>query len=203
MSSHHIVLLGDSIFDNAVYVPGEAAVIDQLRSQLPDGWRATLLAVDGATIRHVPLQILSLPGDTTHLVVSAGGNDALGDAHRLDRVQSIDQLRAVVLEALAPFRAAYAAMRDRLAAHRLPTAVCTIYDQCPFEDALWRQLVPIALAGYNECIIREATARGIDVIELRELCTAQSDYAALSPIEPSARGGIKIARAIVELWVTR
>jgi hypothetical protein len=27
----HVVLLGDSIFDNTVYVPGKPAVIEQLR----------------------------------------------------------------------------------------------------------------------------------------------------------------------------
>ena len=41
----HVVLLGDSIFDNALYVPGGPAVIDQLRRELPAGWSATLLAV--------------------------------------------------------------------------------------------------------------------------------------------------------------
>ena len=43
----HVVLLGDSIFDNASYVPGQPPVIEQLRSQLPPSWAATLLAVDG------------------------------------------------------------------------------------------------------------------------------------------------------------
>jgi hypothetical protein len=43
----HIVLLGDSIFDNAAYVPGEPPVIEQLRAHLPKNWQATLLAVDG------------------------------------------------------------------------------------------------------------------------------------------------------------
>jgi hypothetical protein len=32
----HIVLLGDSIFDNAAYVPGELPVIEQLRARLPE-----------------------------------------------------------------------------------------------------------------------------------------------------------------------
>src|SRR4051812_3797588 len=40
----HVVLLGDSIFDNAAYVGGRPAVIDQVRAGLPDGWHATLNA---------------------------------------------------------------------------------------------------------------------------------------------------------------
>src|SRR2546423_7222491 len=74
----HVVLLGDSIFDNAAYVPGGPAVVDQLQSHLPDGWRATLLAVDGSVTEDVATQLRRLPADASHLIVSAGGNDALG-----------------------------------------------------------------------------------------------------------------------------
>ena len=44
----HVILLGDSIFDNARYVPGGPPVIDQVREALPQGWLASLLAVDGS-----------------------------------------------------------------------------------------------------------------------------------------------------------
>ena len=76
----HVVLLGDSIFDNAAYVRGRPAVIDQVRSGLPQGWRASLNAVDGHTTRGVYGQLERLPGDASHLVLSVGGNDALGQA---------------------------------------------------------------------------------------------------------------------------
>ena len=70
----HVVLLGDSIFDNASYVPGGPPVIQQLASALPAGWRATLLAIDGATIESAHAQFFRLPVDATHLVISAGGS---------------------------------------------------------------------------------------------------------------------------------
>lgn len=72
----HIVLLGDSIFDNAAYVRGGLDVITHLRGQIPDGWKASLRAVDGSVVGDVQRQ-LELPDDATHLVISAGGNDAL------------------------------------------------------------------------------------------------------------------------------
>jgi len=37
----HILLVGDSIFDNKAYVNGPD-VINQLRAKLPEGWKATL-----------------------------------------------------------------------------------------------------------------------------------------------------------------
>ena len=66
----HVVLLGDSIFDNFRFVPCEPTVIDQLRKELPPGWCAFLLAVDGHVTADVPAQVANLPGDATHLVVS-------------------------------------------------------------------------------------------------------------------------------------
>jgi hypothetical protein len=45
----HLVLLGDSIFDNGPYTSGGPDVTSQLRKLLPSGWGVSLLAVDGST----------------------------------------------------------------------------------------------------------------------------------------------------------
>jgi hypothetical protein len=76
----HIVLLGDSIFDNGAYVNGGLDVVAQLRSRLPQGWTASLLAIDSAVTSDVVRQLAGIPVEATHLVVSAGGNDALGSS---------------------------------------------------------------------------------------------------------------------------
>src|SRR5678816_3159912 len=73
----HLVLLGDSIFDNAAYTNGGPDVVAQLRALLPKDWKASLLAVDGSTTDDVPAQLARLPHDATHIVLSVGGNDAL------------------------------------------------------------------------------------------------------------------------------
>lgn len=44
-SCYHLVLLGDSIFDNAIYVSDGLPVITHLRQHIPSGWQATLLAI--------------------------------------------------------------------------------------------------------------------------------------------------------------
>jgi hypothetical protein len=76
----HAVLLGDSIFDNGAYVSGGSPIVEQLRSRLPRDWRVTLLARDGAIATGVLNQLQKLPSDASHLIVSAGGNDALENA---------------------------------------------------------------------------------------------------------------------------
>ena len=81
----HIVLLGDSIFDNGAYVRGGPDVVTQLRELLPAGSHATLAAIDGDVIDGVARQLSRVPADATHLVVSVGGNDALGHSGLLDR----------------------------------------------------------------------------------------------------------------------
>jgi len=53
----HLILLGDSIFDNARYTAGGPAVIRQVSALVPSGWRASLLAVDGSIAKHVSSQV--------------------------------------------------------------------------------------------------------------------------------------------------
>ena len=69
----HIVLLGDSIFDNKSYVnPSELDVPNQLRSLVGKGCKVTNLAVDGHVTRHIQTQLTHLPSDATCLLVMAG-----------------------------------------------------------------------------------------------------------------------------------
>jgi hypothetical protein len=190
----HIVLLGDSIFDNGAYVGKGPDVVKQLRAVLPPGADATLLAVDGAVTSGVGIQLGITPADATHLVVSAGGNDALHYSPILG--QNVGSV-AEALDRLADVREAftrdYRAMLDKVQARGLPTAVCTIYE-ARFPDRKQRRQAAVGLTLFNDCITREAAARGLAVIDLRVICCNDEDLA--NPIEPSVIGGAKIANAI-------
>lgn len=193
----HVVLLGDSIFDNAAYVAGGPDVVRQLRPRLPEGWRATLLAVDGAVTRSVPQQLARLPADSTHLVVSVGGNDALGYSQVLDEdARSVADAVNTLAEVRERFRRDYHAMLGTVVALELPVAVCTIYD-ARYPDPLRQRLAVAGLTLFNDVITREAFARGLPLIDLRLICGEDGDYA--NPIEPSVQGGAKIAAAIVSM----
>jgi hypothetical protein len=101
----HVVLLGDSIFDSARYVPDRPPVIDQLRPALPRGWLASLLAVDGHITEDVARQLKELPADATHLVVRAGGNDALSESSILSEAAcTVGEALSVIHEVRARFR---------------------------------------------------------------------------------------------------
>jgi hypothetical protein len=191
---NHVVLLGDSIFDNARYVPDGPSVIEHLRRALPAGWRASLLAIDGDVAAGVAQQLDRLPDDATHLVVSAGGNDALGHAGLIlqEAATSFAEVLSQLADIQAEFQRDYSAMLRGVLARGKPTVVCTIYDAIPgLEPAL-----QAGLSLFNDVILREAFRAGVPVIDLRLICTDATDYSSISPIEPSAPGGGKIARAI-------
>lgn len=195
----HVALLGDSIFDNAVYVPDRPAVIDQVRRGLPPTWTATLVAVDGHTVADVATQLPRVPAGATHLVLSVGGNDALQASGLLrERAVSVGEAFALVADALDEFRAAYTAMLKSVLALGKPTAVCTVYDAVPVIGPAERA----ALAGFNDVITRTAARAGVPLIDLRVLCDHAADFSPLSPIEPSVVGGAKIADTICRLVTT-
>jgi hypothetical protein len=193
----HVVLLGDSIFDNARYVPDRPPVVEQVRRGLPAGWRATLIAVDGHTVEDVTqFQLARVPADATHLVLSIGGNDALGAGGLLrEPAVTIGDALATFGELLAGFRSEYAQMLRAVLGLGKPLAVCTVYDAIPILGPAER----VGLAGFNAVILRQAVAAGIPVLDLRLVCQDAGDYSPLSPIEPSVVGGAKIAEGIVRL----
>jgi hypothetical protein len=194
----HVVLLGDSIFDNGAYVRGGPDVVRQLRGKLPTDWDSTLLAVDGAVTREVRRQIERLPSDSTHLVVSAGGNDALGAAFLLgQRVDTVAEALSLLETAQNRFALDYEEMASAIASTGLPAAFCTVYDTPP--SAPDQRIVRTALALFNDVVTRAAFARRFGLIDLRLICDEDEDYA--NPIEPSVQGGDKIASAIAD-WAS-
>lgn len=191
----HLVLLGDSIFDNAAYVGGGPDVVAHLRDLLPDGWRVTLAAADGAVIDDVARQLAGAPPDATHLVVSEGGNDALAHAGLLDRpARSSAEVLGWLADATEAFEARYRRMLGALNARRLPLLACTVYNGNLGPPA--QRLATTALAVFNDAIVRVARELDVPVLELRQVCDEPADYA--NHIEPSVQGGEKIARVILE-----
>jgi hypothetical protein len=190
--------LGDSIFDNAAYVGWRAPdVIRQVRQRLPHGWKATLKAVDGSMVQDVRGQLRRLPSDATHLIVSAGGNDALSSSDVLYvPVRSTAEALAGLADIADEFERRYQRMLTEVLALELPTAICTVYYP-RFPDPALQRVAVTGLTVFNDCIIRAAFAHGIPLLDLRFICTEEGDYA--NPIEPSAQGGAKIAEAIVRL----
>ena len=197
-NNHHIILLGDSILDNGAYVqPGEPGVITQLIQKLPEGWQATLRAVDGSITDDVKGQVRGLPEDASFLIVSVGGNDALSHSSIFNQDA---QSTAEVLQRLADirdkFQRNYQSMLKTVLSCNLPTAICSIYYP-RFPDPVMQRMAIVGLSVFNDCITREAFKSRLPLIDLRLICNEDRDYA--NEIEPSVYGGEKITNAIMNV----
>ena len=197
----HIVLLGDSTCDNGRYTNDGLDVVSQVRRHLPKGWRASLLALDGATTEHVRSQLQRVPSDASHLVLSVGGNDALRNAGVLNAPANwVSQAVAALAKGSLSFEEKY---RDAVAACRhlaRSLTVCTIYNGC-FPDANFQRLASTALMVFNDVILRVGIEFGLSIVDLQFICPFAADYA--NPIEPSSLAGAKIAQAITNLVLAR
>ena len=191
----HLVLLGDSIFDNKSYVGESPDVIGHLRELIPANWSATLCAVDGDTTSGIERQLTKVPKDATCLFVSVGGNDALINVHLLsDMTRSGPVLLDELSRIADAFHKNYYNAIDHVCRLRKPTCVCTIYDGNLEADVA--PAAKAAVAVFNDKIYSVANERHLAVIELRRICNQPDDYANF--IEPSALGGKKIAKAIYD-----
>jgi len=194
---NHIVLLGDSIFDNKTYVGRGRAVIEYLREQVPDDWKATLRATDGSVIENVHRQIVGLPDDATHLVVSVGGNNAILNADILQqKASSSAEVFSKLADLANVFEDQYHRMLQAVLSLKKPTAVCTIYYPRMPEPFI-QKIAVAALASFNDVIIKQAFLAGVPLIDLRLVCNEDDDYA--NEIEPSEAGGQKITNAILRV----
>ena len=202
----HIVLAGDSIFDNGSYVPGQPDVAQQLRNQLGEDSNVTLLAIDGDVTKDVHNQLTQLPEDTSHLFISVGGNDALGQLHIFtDPVSSVGEGFLKFSRVQTTFQQEYKAMLENALSLNIPTTICTIYKPCFYHPDMSRvgsyvgngvsstdlQNVSVtALTAFNDVILQEAVTTGIPLMDLRVMYDNVADYA--NPIEPSTIGGQKM-----------
>jgi len=107
-------------------------------------------------------------------------------------VRSTGEALRLFADRVAGFEASYRRVVDELDAHARRATVCTIYNGAlPTNEAT---VARIALMTFNDVILRVAFEHRLDVIDLRQICVDAADYA--NPIEPSGRGGRKIAVAI-------
>ncbi len=196
----HLVLLGDSIFDNKSYVGSDPSVIEHLRALMPADWTATLCAVDGDTTQGIPRQILGIPPNASYLFVSVGGNDALMNMDLLTDMTTPGPLLLTKLSLLADaFHANYEAAISGICKLKKPTYVCTIYNG-NLESSI-SKAAKAAVGVFNDIIYSTANENHLGVIDLRKICNQPRDYA--NPIEPSALGGKKIAAAIYQKVIIR
>ena len=205
-----IVLLGDSIFDNAPYVASGDSVCEQLQEKFNNTSsfnsltpQVELLAVDGNVMANIPSQILRAQPkgnySQRYAFLSCAGNDLLGyNASGLLSAQAdtVSGALETIYKVREHFRKSYKTMLNAAQQQFESLTICTVYDAVPNLSNAER----VALGIFNEVILHEASERKLPVIDLRTLCIQAEDYAEVSPIEPSKQGAEKIAQAIFDQY---
>jgi lysophospholipase L1-like esterase len=189
-----LALLGDSILDNWSYTEPEPDTTAHLTRLLAGGWSVLRLARDGAVMADVAGQLAALQGRPDVAVLSIGGNDATAHLGLLDRRgTSAGELFGELLGIADEFEQQYYRAAELVADSAGRAVLCTIYE-VQLEPPLYARLARVPLAVLNDRITRVARKLGLEVLELRDVCTEPADFTL--QIEPSAAGAAKIARAI-------
>lgn len=145
----------------------------------------------------VPRQVRAMAESPDVAVLSVGGNDAIEHVGLLERdATSAAALFDELLQVADDFECRYEAAARVVAANARRTIVCTIYD-VRLQPAMYSRLVRVPIAVLNDRIIGVAARIGADVLDLRAVCTDNSDF--VLQIEPSATGAAKIARSIADV----
>jgi lysophospholipase L1-like esterase len=192
--SQVLVLLGDSILDNASYTFPKPDTTSHLERLLGPEWSILRLAQDGATMADVGAQLHRFEEQSAAAVLSIGGNDALQHVGLFERSASTSsEVLAELLLIAEDFGRAYETVAREVVARFKRTVICTIYE-VQLEPREYARLARVPLAVLNDRIVRIGSKLGADVLDLRSVCTEPSDF--VLQIEPSASGAAKIAEAI-------
>ncbi|PYO95251.1 MAG: hypothetical protein DMD62_02765 [Gemmatimonadetes bacterium] len=189
----YLALLGDGILANRAHTGREPDSATLLGELLP-GWTVSLLAAEGVTMDAVATQVQRLRTDVDLAVLSVGGNDAM---EHVDILEQPTQSSAHTLDALTNIVDDFGFKYDQAAkaacGRTTRLVVCTIYEP-PLVGTNTASRARVLLTLLNDRILRVACQWGLDVLDLRAICTSRGDFTV--QIQPSAAGAAKIARAI-------
>lgn len=195
-----VLICGDSILDNGAYVGMFGRSLNSHLKKLLDGWTIDFRALDGAVCADVSEnQLGGGAGECDAVVVSVGGNDALGCLHLLEDPERrrLIEHGLMLAEIQDKFRADYRQVLDAAERHGQKLLVFTIYRARFHLNGLPPDLGRAAnalLSLFNDVIQEEALARNHDLLDLRRICVSDEHFA--NAIEPSDSGGRKIAVGI-------
>jgi len=189
-----LVLIGDSILDNAPYTDYGKDTTSLLTQMLAPEWSVTLYAQDGDKMEHIEEQLRSFEDHAAIAVLSIGGNDVTSHIGLLERSAiSYREVLSTFLHVADDFEQAYRSVAQAVSARADRTILCTIYE-VQLDPPEFARLARVPLALFNDRIVRTGARLGLDVLELRDVCTEPSDF--VRQIEPSTQGARKIAQAI-------
>ena len=204
MAQRSVLVLGDSTLDNGAYVGLLGRSLKSHLKELLEDWTIDFRALDGAVCADVSQnQLRGEAGDFDAVVVSVGGNDALGHLHLLEDTERrrLIEHGLMLADIQDTFRADYRQVLDAADGDGCPILVLTIYRARFHLDGMPADLGRAAnalLSLFNDVIQEEGLARRHDILDVRHICVSDEHFA--NAIEPSDSGGREIAMGIKQ-WI--
>ena len=182
-NNNNIVLIGDSVLNNANYVPSEKSVVDILKTKTQKVFN---FAKDGATISDCYGQLDKIPTDLnttdTYVFISAGGNDILNKRGQLDSSE-IRKLFNSYMDFIK-------ALRVKLGSAKIN--ICNLYLPANPRYNTYKS----SIEEWNQLITENSSKIGemYNIINVDTLITTPDDF--VYDIEPSEIASQKIANVI-------
>ncbi len=180
-NNSHIILIGDSILNNAAYVKQGGSVTDYIQTKTQN---VLNFAVDNATISETHQQLdkldQNLNDSSNNLFISAGGNNILNSKAYLN-INGIGEL-------FKQYNRLITSVKTRLP--NVNIYVLNLYYPINPKYKLYRPVID----KWNK-LIQDNTKLGYKIIQTNKLLVSADDF--IYDIEPSAKGANKIANAIL------
>ena len=190
-SSRAIVLLGDSILKNNSYVPDGKAVDNIIEERNNKNIELYSLAENNSKIVDVYSQINKIPLDinnkSTTIFLSSGGNDIL--SFYVDQHGDITDT-GFLNTMLAAYKKLVKAIQTRMDLCQI-VLLDVYYPTCN----QFAQYKPI-LEEWNSLIATYARENSLGLLQISQIVTSNDDFTL--GIEPSEKGGEKIAQSILD-----
>jgi lysophospholipase L1-like esterase len=182
-NNNNVILMGDSVLNNANYVPSGKSVYDRLKTKLS---KVINVAKDGATINDLYGQLDKIPVDLnksdTYIFISAGGNDILNKRTELSS-NDIRRLFDTYMEFLKALSTKLGSAKINIVNLYLPSN--PRYQSYKTSVEQWNQLINQSSSKVGEMY---------NVIDLYGLLKSPDDF--VYDIEPSESASDKISYLI-------
>jgi hypothetical protein len=187
ITTHNIVLIGDSMLNNSVYVLSGQSIPDLISKDLEKTTGTTLynFAKDGAIINDCYSQLDKISTDlnnsNTSIFISIGGNNILNSHTKMDST-AINNLFNQYIELIKSIKT------------RVPNAkLIALNLYYPLKSQY--QSYYEAIDQWNK-LLEDNSSLGYKLIQTNKLLVINDDFT--YDIEPSFKGGQKITKAILD-----
>jgi lysophospholipase L1-like esterase len=186
-TTHNIVLIGDSMLNNSAYVLSGQSIPELISKDLANKTGITLynFAKDGATINDCYYQLDTISSDlnnsNTYIFISIGGNNILNSRTKMDSAAIINLFNQYI-ELIKSIKT------------RVPNAQLIVLNLYFPVNSHYKSYYD-AIDRWNK-LLEDNTFLGYKLIQTNKLLVIEDDFA--YDIEPSFKGGKKIAKAILD-----